>query len=69
MFRLRREGPDRCSLRIEINGRWTTGWVPRFLAIVWLQLIFTKIATSAEQIILMDACKVIWRGGASSTVG
>ena len=67
MFTLRREGVDRCSLRIEINGRWTTGWVPRHLVIFWLKLIFTKIATSAEQVILMDACKVTWRGGTSAT--
>ena len=64
-FSLRREGTDRCSLRIEINGRWTTGWMPRLLVIFWLRLIFTKIATSAEQIILMDACKMIWQGRAS----
>ena len=59
IFRLRREGNDRCSLRIEIKGRWTAGWIPRSLVALWLQLIFTKIAVSASRIILTDAVRTV----------
>ena len=59
IFRLRREGNDRCSLRIEIKGRWTAGWMPRSLVALWLQLIFTKIAVSASRIILTDAVRTV----------
>ncbi len=63
LFRLRREAEDRCSLRIEIKGRWTANWIPRPLVILWLQVIFTKIKISARRAVLMDALKELTNGG------
>ena len=65
VFRLRREGGDRCSLRIEIKGRWTARWIPRPLVVLWLQLIFTKIAVSAERSVLMDAFREMSHSGSA----
>ena len=69
LFRLRREGKDRCSLRIEINGRWTARWIPRPLVVLWLLLIFTKIAASAERSVLMDALREMSHSGSPVPLG
>ena len=59
IFKLRPAEEHHCSLRIEINGRWTAAWIPRTLVLCWLHLIFAKIVISARSAILLDALEAL----------
>ena len=39
-------------LRLEVRGRWTIMWLPRWLARLWLRVVFLQIVTAVENELL-----------------
>ena len=49
---------DRCRLDIAIRGRWTTRFLPRWLARLWLKWVFSHIARSVESAMLAGCLRM-----------
>src|SRR5262245_7159491 len=49
-------------LRLEVRGRWTIMWLPRWLARLWLWVVFLQIVTAVENELLWCCPRGInWR--------
>ncbi|HEX4796474.1 MAG TPA: hypothetical protein VH370_21975 [Humisphaera sp.] len=54
VFSFRLEPHDNaCRLKIEVRGLWTTRWIPRWLARIWLRWVFTQIVRHVEQELIL----------------
>jgi hypothetical protein len=57
-FDLTATGPARCTLTLQVRGRWTARLVPRPLAWLWLTWVFTATAGRTQNDLLRYALAV-----------
>jgi hypothetical protein len=51
-YRIERIEQQQSRLRLEVRGRWTIMWLPRWLVRLWLWVVFLQIVTAVENELL-----------------
>jgi hypothetical protein len=56
--------PDACTLIILVRGKWTARWIPRPLAWLWLQWVFSRVVRNVDNSMLVYR---LWRRNRDTT--